>query len=118
MLSITGTAGSSSCGNFFGENKMGRVVGMLVLLLSPGVLLAAPGAYAPFTTGLWKVAGDVTGRPVTMMCQLTESDHKLSGICTGEEDGYTTHKIAGTVKAQKVQFYFQASFGGAPITMI
>ena len=97
---------------------MRRIVGLAVLLFSPAVLLAAPSGDAPSMTGLWKIAGDVTGRPVTMMCQLNETDRKLSGVCSGEEDGNAAHKITGTVKGQKVQFYFQASIGGGPLMMI
>jgi hypothetical protein len=33
-------------------------------------------------------------------------------------DGYTAHQVTGKVKAQKAEFYFQATFGGNPITLI
>jgi hypothetical protein len=91
---------------------------MVLLLLAPYALLAAPPPDAPPTTGLWKVEGEVMGTPVKMMCNLTESDHKLSGVCSGEQDGYAAHKIVGTVKAQKVEFYFQTAFGGNSLTLI
>lgn len=90
----------------------------LLLLLPPLALFAAPAADAPSTTGLWKIDGDVMGRPITMMCQLTENERKLSGTCSGAADGFIAHKIAGTVKAQKVQLYFQTSIGGGSITLI
>jgi hypothetical protein len=97
---------------------MRRFAFMAVLLLSAGSLHAAPAPDLPLTTGLWKINGDVMGRPVNMMCQLTETDRKLSGTCSGAADGYVAHKIAGTVKAQKMQLYFQTSFGGGSITLI
>jgi hypothetical protein len=53
-----------------------------------------------------------------MMCALTETKHNLSGVCSGAQDGYAAHKIAGSVKGQKVQFYFQAAFGGNSLTLI
>ena len=58
------------------------------------------------------------GTPVRMMCALTETDHKLSGTCSGAEDGFAAHKVAGSVKAQKVEYYFQTAIGGNPITLI
>ena len=119
MLSITGTTGSSRVGGFFGERKMGRVVGMLVLLLSPGLIAVASAQAAQASiTGLWKVECNIMGQPVGMMCALTETNHRLSGTCTGAQDGYVAHKIAGTVKAQKVEFYFQAAWGGNSLTTI
>ncbi len=42
----------------------------------------------------------------------------MSGVCSGAQDGYAAHKIAGCVKGQKVQFYFQAAFGGNSLTLI
>jgi hypothetical protein len=89
-----------------------------VLLLSPAAMRAAPAASAPSMTGLWKVTGDVMGTPVRMMCNLTETNHTLSGVCSGEQDGYSAHKIAGTVKASKAEFHFQTAFGGNPLTLI
>jgi hypothetical protein len=53
-----------------------------------------------------------------MMCALTETNHRLSGVCSGAQDGYAAHKIAGSVKGSKVEFYFQATFGGNPLTTI
>jgi len=91
---------------------------MVLLLLSPGVLSAAPAANEPSTTGLWKIEGNMMGQPVRMMCALTETNRKLSGTCSGAEDGYAAHKVAGTVKAQKIEFYFQTAFGGNPLTLI
>jgi hypothetical protein len=89
-----------------------------LLLLSPTTMLAAPGADAPSMTGLWKVTGDVMGTPVRMMCNLTETNHTLSGVCSGEQDGYAAHKISGSVKARKAEFHFQTAFGGNPLTLI
>jgi hypothetical protein len=98
---------------------MRRLVHMaLLLLLPPATLLAAPAVDTPSTTGLWKIDGDVMGRPIAMMCQLTENERKLSGTCSGAADGFVAHKIAGTVKAQKVQLYFQTSIGAGSITLI
>jgi hypothetical protein len=97
---------------------MRRFACIAILLLSPGALSAAPAADAASTTGLWKIEGNMMGQPVRMMCALTEANHKLSGVCSGAQDGYAAHKIAGTVKAQKVEFYFQTAFGGNPLTMI
>jgi hypothetical protein len=95
---------------------------MAILLLSPGLLLAAPAPTPPADalpiTGLWKTDGSIAGQPVRMMCSITETKHNLTGICSGAQDGYAVHKIAGTVKAQKVQFYFQAAFGGNSLTLI
>lgn len=73
---------------------------------------------APSATGLWKVSADVMGRPVNMMCQLTEADHKLSGTCSGSEDGYAAHKVAGTDKNGKVEFYFQGAIRGGSVTLV
>ena len=58
------------------------------------------------------------GQPVRMMCALTETKHNLSGVCSGAQDGYAAHKVAGSVKAQKMQFYFQTAIGGNPLTLI
>jgi hypothetical protein len=97
---------------------MKQFVCSTILLLSPGLMYAAPTVEAPSTSGLWKVEGNMMGQSVRMMCALTETNHKLSGTCSGAQDGYAAHKIAGTVKAQKVEFYFQTAFGGNPLTMI
>ena len=98
---------------------MGRFVDTLVLLLSPGLIAAAAAQTGPAPiTGLWKVECNMMGQPVGMMCALTETNHRLSGTCTGAQDGYVAHKIAGTVKAQKVEFYFQAAWGGSSLTTI
>lgn len=101
---------------------MKRSACMAILLLSPGLLLAAP-APTPTPdesaiTGLWKTDGAIAGQQVRMMCALTETKHNLSGVCSGAQDGYAVHKIAGSVKGQKVQFYFQAAFGGNSLTLI
>ncbi len=100
------------------ENAMKRFACMVLLLLSPGLLPAAPAVDAPSTTGLWKIEGSMMGQPVRMMCALTETKHNLSGVCSGAEDGYAAHKVAGSVKAQKMQFYFQTAIGGNPLTLI
>ena len=100
------------------ENAMKRFACMVLLSLSPGLLPAAPAADAPSTTGLWKIDGSMMGQPVRMMCALTETKHNLSGVCSGAEDGYAAHKVAGSVKAQKMQFYFQTAIGGNPLTLI
>jgi hypothetical protein len=83
-----------------------------------GAALAAPAADEPSITGLWKTEGSIMGQPVRMMCALTETKHNLSGVCSGAQDGYAVHKIAGAVKGQKVQFYFQAAIGGNSLTLI
>jgi hypothetical protein len=100
------------------ESTMQRITWMVILLLAPAVASAAPAADAPSTSGLWKIDGEVMGRPVNMMCTLTETNRKLIGTCSGAVDGYAAHKVAGTVKAQKVEFYFQTSIGGNAITLI
>jgi hypothetical protein len=97
---------------------MKRFACMAILLLSPMALSAAPAADEPSITGLWKTDGSIMGQPVRMMCALTETKHNLSGVCSGAQDGYAAHKIAGSVKAQKVEFYFQTAIGGNPLTMI
>ena len=103
---------------------MKRFACSTILLLSPGLLLAAPAptptpaADEPSITGLWKTDGNIMGQSVRMMCALTETKHNLSGVCSGAQDGYAVHKIAGTVKGLKVQFYFQAAFGGNSLTLI
>jgi hypothetical protein len=89
----------------------------MLLLFSRG-LLAAPASDTPAASGLWKIDGDVQGRPVNMMCSLTEADHKLTGNCAGPIDNYAAHPITGKAKADSVDFYFQASFEGNPITLI
>jgi len=103
---------------------MKRFACMAILLLSPGLLGAAPAtaptpaADEPSMTGLWKTDGTIAGQQVRMMCSLTETKHNLSGVCSGAQDGFAVHKIAGSVKGQKVQFYFQAAFGGNSLTLI
>lgn len=98
---------------------MNRFACLAILLLSPVLLsTAAAQADAPSTTGLWKIDGNMMGQPVRMMCALTETNHKLTGTCSGAQDGYAPHKIAGSVKAQKVEFYFQTAIGGNPLTLI
>ena len=96
---------------------MRRIACVAVLLVSPGLLRAAQAAGAGSTTGLWKVDGEVMGTTVRMMCALTETNRRLSGTCSGEQDGYTPHKVDGSVKAQKMQFYFQTYIRGSAITM-
>ena len=97
---------------------MKRFACTVLLLLSPVALSAAPAADEPPITGLWKTEGSIMGQPVRMMCALTETKHNLSGVCSGAEDGYAAHKVAGSVKAQKMQFYFQTAIGGNPLTLI
>jgi hypothetical protein len=103
---------------------MNRFACITILLLSPVFLLAAPtptptpAAGEPAMTGLWKTDGIIAGQQVRMMCALTETKHNLTGVCSGAQDGYAVHKIAGSVKGQKVQFYFQAAFGGNSLTLI
>jgi hypothetical protein len=97
---------------------MRKIVQLATLLLSPAAVLAAQTADAPSMTGLWKTDSAVMGQPVRMMCALTETKNNLSGVCSGAQDGYAVHKIAGTVKGQKVQFYFQAVWGGNSLTTI
>jgi|GEM_PF-5377990 hypothetical protein len=97
---------------------MKRFACTVLLLLSPVALSAAPAADEPPITGLWKTEGSIMGQPVRMMCALTETKHNLSGVCSGAQDGYAAHKIAGAVKAQKVEFYFQTAIGGNPLTLI
>lgn len=98
---------------------MKRFACLAILLLSPVLLsTAAAQANAPSITGLWKIEGNMMGQPVRMMCALTETKHNLSGVCSGAQDGYAAHKVAGSVKAQKMQFYFQTAIGGNPLTLI
>jgi len=97
---------------------MNRAVYIAILLLATPVAFAAPAADAPSTSGLWKIEGEVMGTPVQMMCTLTETSHKLSGVCSGAADGFAPHKVAGSVKAQKVEMYFQAAIGGNALTLI
>ena len=82
------------------------------LLMSPLALFAAPSTDAPSASGLWRIDGDVMGAPVKMTCTLADTDHKLTGVCSGAADGFTPHKIDGSVKTQKLQFHFQSDFGG------
>ena len=97
---------------------MKRFACMAILLLSPGLLVAAPAVDPTAMTGLWKTDSNIMGQSVRMMCALTETNHNLSGVCSGGQDGYAAHKIAGSVKGQKVQFYFQAVYGGNSLTTI
>lgn len=97
---------------------MKRFACMAILLLSPGLLVAAPAVDPTAITGLWKTDSNIMGQSVRMMCALTETNHNLSGVCSGGQDGYAAHKIAGSVKGQKVQFYFQAVYGGNSLTTI
>jgi hypothetical protein len=97
---------------------MRKIVQLATLLLSPAAVLAAQTADAPSMTGLWKTDSAIMGQPVRMMCALTETKNNLSGVCSGAQDGYAVHKVAGTVKGQKVQFYFQAVWGGNSLTTI
>ena len=94
---------------------MKRLVWMALLLASPSALFAAD---PPSASGLWKIDGDVMGTPVRMTCTLTETANRLAGSCAGAADGYTPHLVDGRVKAQKVEFHFQSSFGGGGITLI
>jgi hypothetical protein len=89
-----------------------------MLLAGPAVLWAAPAADVNSTTGLWKIGGDVHGRPVNMMCQLTQTEQKLTGTCAGATDGFVAHKVDGTVKGDKLQMHFQTAFGGNSIMLI
>lgn len=87
-----------------------------LLLASPALLWAAPPDVAS-VSGVWKITGDVHGRPVDMTCQLTETDRKLSGACTQSADA-APHQIDGTVKGDKLQFQLQTALGTRPITLI
>jgi len=72
-----------------------------ILLASPAGLSAAQATSIAPASGLWKITGDVHGRPVEMMCQLTEAEHKLSGTCTRASDGAArlADKISGVVNS-------------------
>jgi len=94
---------------------MKRLVWMALLLAPPSTMFAAD---PPSASGLWKIDGDVMGTPVKMTCTLTETANRLAGSCAGAADGYTPHLVDGRVKAQKVEFHFQSSFGGGGITLI
>jgi hypothetical protein len=88
-----------------------------LLLASPSLLRAAPPDVAS-VSGLWKITGDVHGRPIDMTCQLTENERRLSGTCTRSADGAAPHQIDGTVKGDKLQFQLQTALGSRPITLI
>jgi hypothetical protein len=88
------------------------------LLAAPTLLWAAPASEAGPTSGLWKIDGDVHGRPVHIMCQLTQTEQKLSGSCSNPAQGASPHTIDGTVKGQKVQFHLQTSIGGNSLTLV
>jgi hypothetical protein len=94
---------------------MKRLFYIALLLASSSALFAAD---PPSASGLWKIDGDVMGTPVRMTCTLTETANRLAGSCAGAADGYTPHLVDGRVKAQKVEFHFQSSFGGGGITLI
>jgi len=79
---------------------MKQIAWIAMLLMSPGALFAAPSADAPSASGMWRIDGDVMGTPVKMTCTLAETDHKLTGVCSGAADGFTPHKIDGSVSAE------------------
>ena len=58
------------------------------------------------------------GTPVKMACNLTETDHKLSGTCSGAADNFTPHKLTGKVKARTLEWEFQTYVQGNPISLI
>jgi hypothetical protein len=89
----------------------------VLLLVSAASALAAPPDRIS-ATGLWKIAGDVYGRPVDLMCQLTQTAQKLSGTCSTATDGFVAHKVDGSVKGEKFQLHFQSAFGSNSIMMI
>lgn len=89
----------------------------VILLASPVLLWAGPPDVAS-VSGVWKITGDVHGRPVEMTCQLKENDRKLSGACTRSADDAAPHPIDGTVKGDKLQFQLQTAVGSRPITLI
>jgi hypothetical protein len=69
-------------------------------------------------TGLWKVAGEVMGTPITMMCNLTQTGQKLTGECAGGQDGFAPHKVTGKFKkSDTFEFYFQTLMRGSTITL-
>jgi hypothetical protein len=88
------------------------------LLAAPTLLWAAPASEIGPTTGLWKIDGDVHGRPVHIMCQLTQTERKLSGSCSNSAQGASPHTIDGSVKGQKMQFHLQTSMGGNSLTLV
>jgi hypothetical protein len=96
---------------------MNRIACLATMLCSPGLLLAAP-AGPTSTSGLWKIVGDVMGTPVNIMCTITDTNHKLTGTCSGAADGYAPHVIAGSVKAKSVELHFDTAMQGNAITVI
>jgi hypothetical protein len=89
-----------------------------ILLSGPALLWAAPAAGVNSTTGVWKIDGDVQGRPINMTCQLTEAERRLTGTCAGAIDGFVAHRVDGTVKDEKLQLHVQTAFGGNSIMLI
>jgi hypothetical protein len=79
------------------------------------MLLAA--SMVPTSTGTWKINGDVQGTPVIMTCILTETDHKLTGNCTGAAGDMKPRMLTGEVKEETVSWHFDTEYEGNPITV-
>ena len=90
----------------------------MVLLSCSAPVWAASDAAMNSASGQWKITGDVRGRPVDMMCQLTQTAQKLGGTCSSATDGFVAHKVDGSVKGQKFQLHFQSALGSSSIMLI
>lgn len=88
--------------------------GLCAALMLPLAALAAPAKTA---TGTWKIDGAVQDTPVVMTCVLTETDHKLTGKCSGAGGDDAGRAVTGESSEKGLGFQFDTVYEGNPITV-
>jgi hypothetical protein len=105
---------------------MKRIAWATGLLLSSGMMFAgkaraqadAAPTTAPAVVGdTWKVTGDVQGTAVSMTCILSETDHKLTGSCSGVGDDAKPKALTGETTEKGLSWKFDSAYQGSPITL-
>jgi hypothetical protein len=87
---------------------------VLLTLALLSALHAAPAADS--LPGTWKLAGDVMGNPLEVVCTIQQSAATLRGTCTDGEG--TVHPITGEAKDGKVTFKYASDYQGTALTIV
>ena len=60
-----------------------------------------------------RVKRDVAGVPIDLVCQLTQKESYLTGVCRG--GGRPDRKVTGHVDDKNVQFSYDVDYQGTPV---
>ena len=89
---------------------------MMMRLLAISAFLCASSAFAaPNLTGKWTIHNNIAGNENDQVCQLAESDNKITGSCNSQDKDLP---ITGTVDGNKVTWQYQSDYNGTPLTLI